>query len=117
MNVRWKVTDSQGRKIILKQSTYDEHIIGDHGTRDAEIRKLMELKVKQTLIAPDVIIEDSSARHLYYSTIVIRYEMHDYKIKTLKVVVDTDRIPHEIVTWTPLRKGDSIKDGVIIYER
>ena len=117
MNIRWEVTDSQNRKVVLKQSTYDEHITGDHDLRDAKVRKLMESQVRRTLSSPDVIIKDTTSRLLYYNTIVIRYETRLPKIKTLKVVVDTDRSPHEVVTWTPLRKGDSIKDGVIIYER
>ena len=116
MDIRWTVKDIQGREIILKQTTYDEHITEDHDLQDAKFRKSMEPRVKQTLISPDVIIKDGK-RNLYYNTVVIRHEEGLPKVKILKVVVDADRIPNEVITWTPLRKGDAIRNGVIFYER
>lgn len=115
--IRWKITDVQGREIILKETTYAEHILGDHAEEDARIRECMEPQIKRTLISPDIIIQDEVGRNLYYNTVVIRYEGRAAKIKILKVVVETDREPNEIVTWTPLRKGDNIKNGEIEYER
>ena len=116
MDICWAVKDIQRREIILKQTTYDEHITEDHSVQDFNFRKSMEPRVKQTLISPDIIIKDGK-RNLYYNTVVIRHEEGLPKVKILKVVVDADRIPNEVVTWTPLRKGDAIRNGVIIYER
>ena len=95
--------------------TYDEHIMGDHGEEDAEMRKFLELQAKGTLTNPGLIVKDEPGRLLYYSTIGIQAENRIMKIKIMKVVTETDREPAEVVTWTPLRKGDNIRNGVIIY--
>lgn len=101
----------------MRQKSYAEHVTGDHSDRDAKIRQAMEPQVRQTISSPDVIVEDTDGRHLYYNTIVIRFDERTPKIKILKVVTETDRTPGEVVTWAPQRKGDTIENGVIIYER
>ncbi len=115
--IRWKVEDPQGRQVILKVTTYEEHVIGDHETRDAKVREETEHNAKQTIISPNIIIEDDASRHLYYNAIVISENERPQKVKLLKVVVDSDRNPNEVVTWLSLRKGEKIEGGAIIYER
>ena len=117
VKIRWRQKDIQGREIILKQETYAEHIMGDHESADARLRANLEEQIKLTLQSPDAIIRDETGRRLYYNTVIIRNESLSAKIKILKVVVETDRHPHEVVTWTPLRKGDSIRNGAIEYAR
>ncbi len=117
IDIRWEVEDPQGRQVILKLSTYEEHLIGDHETRDAKIREETEHNAKQAIISPDIIIEDDALRHLYYNAIAISENEQSHKIKILKVIVDSDRTPNEVVSWIPLRKGDKVGGGAIIYER
>lgn len=110
--MRWEVTDPLGNKIFLKNSTYHEHILASHGTKDAMYRAQIEKEAQRTLTAPSLIVFDGM-RHLYYRAIGIIDDI--LKIRTLKVVVETDRTPQEVVTWTVLRKGDNIK-GEIVYD-
>lgn len=116
--VRWRVEDPQGRQVILKQSTYENHIIGDHELQDARIRIEAEPSAKQTVISPALIIEDDTQRRLYYNVVIICDAEQRRKIKTLKVVVETDRSPNEVITWVILRKGESVGENeAIVYER
>lgn len=110
--MRWEVTDPLGNKILLKNSTYSEHILASHSSKDANYRSQIEKESRQTIENPTLIVFDGT-RNLYYRTIGIIDEV--LKIRTLKVVVETDRTPQEMVTWTILRKGDNVK-GVIIYD-
>lgn len=117
IKIRWEVTDPQGRQVVLKENTYEHHVIGDHDTQDVKIRARTEKNAKQTIINPNLIAKDDSTRHLYYNAVAIRDEENNTKVKLLKVVVDADRTPNEVVTWTPIRKGDNLGCGAIIYER
>ena len=108
--MRWKVTDPLGNEIFLKNSTYTEHILGDHEDKDKSYRKMLEPLAIQTLIDPRYIVKDGK-RRLYYDLIVA--EKNPLKLRILKVVVD---FGGEVVTWTTLRKGDSIFEGGIIYD-
>ena len=113
--MRWKVTDPLGNEIFLKNSTYTEHILASHGAKDAMYRAQIESEAQRTLKAPTLIVFDGM-RNLYYRAIGLVDEMGELlKIRTLKVLVETDRTPQEVVTWTILRKGDNVK-GAIIYD-
>ena len=110
MEVRWEVTDPLGNKVSLKTSTYTEHILGDHEDKDKAYRKMLEPLAKQTLISPRHIVRDGE-RLLYYD--LITAEKNPLKLRILKVVADTGG---EVVTWTTLRKGDSIIKGEVVYD-
>ena len=118
-NIRWKVTDPLGNEVILKESTFSEHILGDHQMADAEYRKMAETQVKNVIVNPQIIIEDKrdNARHIFYKIVLIPCVGEKIKrLTNLKVVVDTDRKPHQIVTWMlPSKLKDKIMEEGIIY--
>ena len=99
--IRWKVIDPLGNEVILKESTFREHILGDHQMADAEYRKIAETQAKAIIQNPQLIIEDKEDknRHIFYKIISMPYDDVKKKLTTLKVVVDTDRTPHAIATW------------------
>lgn len=67
--MRWKVTAPLGNEIFLKNSTYTEHILGDHEDKDKSYRKMLVPLAIQTLIDPRYIVKDGK-RRLYYDLIV-----------------------------------------------
>ena len=107
--VRWSVSNPFGAEIILKAKTYEEHVMGDYNEKDSSYRKMLECNAKQVLTNPRYIINDN-ARHLYYDLILA-----DEHLRIMKVVVEIDRVPNEVVTWAVLRKGEIIR-GEIIYD-
>ena len=113
----WTVTDPQDRKVVLKKSTFDFHIAGtDHDKKDRDFRKKIATQAKKTIAKPEFIIKEEQ-RNIYFSLVKVPHENDCIKIKPMKVVVDADRIPNEIVTWTVMRKmNDTIKSEAIIYE-
>lgn len=114
--IRWQVKDPQNRIVVLKKSTYEKHIGEDHSPKDAMFRKEMEEQAKYTITSPGLIIE-RNLRHLYYKIVSISYG-DDVKIKPMKVIVDADREPNEVVTWLAMTKmKDTAEAGEIIYER
>lgn len=112
--MRWKVTNPLGDEVVLRELTFKEHILGDHYSADAAFRAALEPAAKFTVTNPHLIIDDNG-RHLYYRLTTF-IEEDDVKVKILKVVIDTDRTPHGVVTWTTARKGDAVKKGAVIYE-
>ena len=100
-NIRWKVTDPLGNEVILKESTFSEHILGDHQMTDAEYRKMAEIQAKAIIQNPQLIIEDKEDknRHIFYKIILMPFDDSKKKLTALKVVVDTDRTPHAVATW------------------
>lgn len=109
-DIRWSITDPLGNKIVLKTSTFDEHIIGDHGDKDGEYRKMLEPSAQLVLASPSAIINDGS-RKIYYDLIALE-QSPELKIRMMKVVVEDNG---EVVTWTLQRKGDSIPGGELVY--
>ena len=116
-DIRWSISDPLGNKIALKTSTFHEHILSDHADEDAKIRQKLESSAIATLINPSLIAEDNqnNSRHIYYGVVALQYEEPELRVKMFKVVVETDRTPNEVVTWTVLRRGDRIENGVILY--
>ena len=100
-NIRWKVTDPLGNEVILKESTFQEHILGDHQMEDAECRKIAEVQAKAVIQNPQLIIKDEEDknRHIFYKIILMPYDGLKKRLMALRVVVDTDRTPHAIATW------------------
>lgn len=116
-DIRWSITDPLGNKIVLRTSTFHEHILGDHANEDAKMRIKLEPHAFETLVRPSAIVKDreNNSRRIYYSVVALQYEEPEWHFKILKVVVETDRTPNEVVTWMVVRRGDKIKDGVMIY--
>ena len=117
-DIAWTITDPQKRKVVLKRSTLDKHIAGaDHDPRDSEFRKKIMHQAQQTIVDPEFIIKENS-RNTYLSLVNVPYQDNFDKLKTLKIVVDSDRHPNEVVTWLPLKKFNStIESEAIIYAR
>ena len=114
--IRWQVEDPQSRQVVLKQITYEKHVIEDHSDKDAIFRKNIESQVKNVIMNPDFIVAEEP-RNLYYKLVGIGAEKY-IKLKTMRVVVDADREPNEIVTWIPMSKvKGEVKAEAIIYER
>ena len=108
--IRWKITDPLGNEVCLKESTYIEHILKDHSPQDSAYRMQIEREARITILTPSLIVSDGE-RNLYYKVIGLTGE--NLKIRMLKVVVEKNRNPQEVVTWTILRKGDNVKGDVI----
>lgn len=114
--IRWQVEDPQSRQVVLKQITYESHVIEDHSDKDAVFRKNVEGQVKNVIVNPDFIVAEEP-RNLYYKLVSIGAEEY-IKLKIMKVVVDADKEPNEIVTWIPMSKvKEKLKAEAIIYER
>ncbi len=116
-DIRWSITDPLGAKIVLKTSTFHEHILSDHADEDSKIRQKLESCAIATLINPSLIAEDNedNSRHIYYGVVALQYKEPELRVKMFRVVVDTDRTPNQVVTWTVVRRGDKIEDGVMLY--
>ena len=117
-NIRWKVTDPLGNEVILKESTYQEHIKKDHLFSDAEYRQKAEILAREIIKNPQLLIvnKEKLNRHVYYKIVTVPCENGRESLKILKIVADTDRNPHEIVTWMLQSKlKDTIKKEWIIY--
>ena len=107
---RWSITDPLGNRIVLKTSTFDEHIIGDHEDKDSEFRQMLEPSAQMVLASPNLVTQDET-RRLYYGLIASK-QNDNLKVRILKVVVEENG---EVVTWTLQRKGESILGGELVY--
>ena len=117
--IRWEETDPQGRRVVLKASTFDEHIKKDHDDDDAAIRIKNEEHAKKAIARPHLVILDPEDhdRHIYYRIILANNGEPLKKVKNMRVVVDTDREPNEVVTWIVEKKmKGSAKKEWIIYD-
>lgn len=116
--IRWSVTDPLGNEVILKESTFQEHIRKDHKFSDSEYRQKAELKASETIKNPQMIIvnKEKSNRHVYYKIVTMPCDEDRESLKIMKIVVDTDRKPNQIVTWILQSKlKDTIKEGWLEY--
>lgn len=109
--IRWAQVNPFNHVVVLRQDTFDAHICGDHPDTDAAARKLLEDQVpvvieKPSIIYRDVKNEDNPGRYKYWGHVTIKGGS-GFKIRGLLAVVETNRTPHEIVTWT---QKDKIKD-------
>jgi hypothetical protein len=79
--------------------------------------KKLLIPARQTIIDPEFIISEKS-RNTYFSLVAILYKDNLFKLKPLKVIVDADRQPNEVVTLIPENKlKETVKSEAIIYER
>ena len=119
---RWEVTDPLGNVVVLKSTTYYQHIMDDNDKSETEIENLtyVEEYVKNIIQNPRYIYKDvdyeNNQRHRYIDLVGIPDFNH---LQALVVVVDTDRTPHEVVTWTikrNLKQERILEEGGIIYD-
>lgn len=114
--IRWNVTDPQGRQVILKQSTYEKHIIDDHKPEDSAFRRKIELQAKKTITNPQLIIAKEQ-RHEYHRLARVSFKEDIEKLKHINVIVDADRDPNEVVTFIASSNvHGTLETGSIIYE-
>ncbi len=115
--IRWEAIDPQGRRVILKQSTFDEHIRQAHEPDDALIRIKNEEHAKRAVAYPHVVLRDPTDhdRHIYYRIILANNGTDLKKIRNMRVIVYTDREPNEVVTWIVERKlkGEAKKEWIV----
>ena len=114
--IRWEVANPQGRPVILKQSTYENHIISDHRPEDAAFRLKIELQAQKAISNPQFIIAKEK-RHEYHRIVRVPFEENKEKLKHMKVIVDADRDPNEVVTFiAPSNLRCTLETGSVIYE-
>ena len=115
----WNTNNPLGISVILKQSTYDEHISDEPKRTELEVENLQAVlqNVKGIIEHPRFIYCDKNfegnSRQRYLDFVF----MEDRSaIRSLVVIVDTDREPNEIVTWTikrNLSQENPSKDEII----
>lgn len=119
-DTRWTIIDNSGNTIILKQSTYTDHIVGDHADKDAKIRIEAEPCAKCTLQNPRIIAKDlvREGRFQYIGIATVSNDEYDtaVKLKNIVVVVDKNVVPYEVVTWI-VQRNTSINKEAIIYDQ
>lgn len=118
-SVRWSVMNPYGHEVVLRQETYDSHVVGDHDNSDAKMRKAIEEQAKIVIQSPSVIYEeeDHVGRYKYKGLITIPCDNNQMKLCGLLAIVDTDRTPHELVTWMAQNKvKDTLPEKGVVYD-
>ncbi|MGL4665961.1 MAG: hypothetical protein ACRCWA_13180, partial [Clostridium butyricum] len=109
----FSTTDPLGRRVLLKQSTWDEHIKDRHDETGIDI-------IKKNIENPNCIIEndktqlEDAKRQCYYS-----FNTAGTKLYINKTVVEfkNNNVSGEVVTNYILRKlNDSIIEGGVVYD-
>ncbi len=114
--IRWKVTDPLGNEIVLKQSIFVRHIMGDHSNKDAEVRSLIEDQVKFVLQYPYFIIKDREFNDRWKYLGLVEIPQENHKIKTVGIIIEVEKNPFNIITWYARRVMDELViDGGMIY--
>lgn len=112
--IRWIVTNPYNHEVVLKQETYDKHIDNDHSAADAIVRKSMEELTLSVIESPRYIIEDINFdnRYQYIDVLPVNTD-GQISLKMFKVIIDTSRYPHEVVTWMPVRNKIRVEGGIL----
>ena len=113
----WSVKNPYGHDVILKEDTYNNHLITDHNKTDAEFRKKMANSIPEIIAHPSYIVKDKEHddRYQYIAPTIISVDNIQSKIKLITTFIDTDRNPHEVVTWFP-KKDMTVNKGDVVYE-
>lgn len=118
-NIAWSVNSPLGNEVILKQSTFDNHIEGEEKRSEKEVANLQSVAkdVKRIVEKPRFIYcdanYDENKRCRYLDTVFMETSS---AIRSLVVIVDTDRTPNEVVTWTikrDLKQENTTKDRIL----
>ena len=114
--VKWTRNDPRGFKVILKESTYTEHIIGDHSDGDTKGRIIASDFAPDIIEKPRYIFRTSSSeeqgRETYFDTMIID---ETGKLRCIVVVVDAEKEPREVITVLLERKikNTLTKEGLL----
>ena len=106
-DVLWRAVDPLKYEVVLKKSTYDAHIIGDHSEEDGAERKLYGGQAKSVIERPRFIIllgTKGGRERLMYLDFVLVPKDGRIKLRGLTVIVEKDPMPREVVTWNPINK-------------
>ncbi|MBR1579605.1 MAG: hypothetical protein IJ668_03820 [Selenomonadaceae bacterium] len=115
-SVRWAVTDPLGKKIMLYDFTFENHIVSDHESKDAANRAAIEAHAQYSIANPRFIIRDRKyeGRRKYLDLVDVPENVED-KIRSFTIIVDEN---DAVVTWIPKRslnegatKGEKIYDA------
>ncbi len=114
---QWVVTNPLGIEVTLKQSTFDAHIMDAVARTDVQLRNLALVSdaVREIIQEPRFIYYDENPQRQRYIDLISFKELNH--LQGLVVVVDTDRIPNEVVTWTIKRDLKQEKGGIIYDSR
>lgn len=118
--IKW-VTSSpcDDQQVVLKESTFNDHVIGDHQSADRTFRLTLEKQVKRVVEKPSIVLEDKTNPQRYDHIRMISVHDPQSEERTaihLQVIVDMSRTPHEVITWIPCDKLDIGKRRVIYDE-
>lgn len=113
----WIVESPLGDQVALKRHTYESHIGIDHA--DDASRMIVYPYVKSIISDPRFIIRDvdyETNQRVKYIDLVADEALES--LKSVVVVVETNRTPHEVVTWMAKSKlqQEKFKGGGIIYD-
>ena len=113
----WSVKNPYGHDVVLKEDTYNNHVIDDHNKTDADFRKKTADSIPNIVKHPSYIVKDKEHddRYQYIAPAMIPINNEESKIKLITTVVDTDRNPHEVVTWIP-KKSLNVNKGDVVYD-
>lgn len=117
-SIRWSAVNPYNHLVVLKQDTYEYHVIDDHAEKDAEQRAAIEKHTRCLIEQPRYIYQDNvrDTRYKYFDTILIKTDT-GVKMKGLMAVIETDCNPHEVVTWMPQSKlKEEIPEGKVVYD-
>lgn len=105
--IRWSVIDPLGNEIVLKESVFIDHVLGEHKTKDADIRASLEEQVKIILQSPRFIIKDRNFpnRRKYLDLVAVTVSGTN-KVKTVGIIVEVEVEPFVVVTWYARRVMD-----------
>jgi hypothetical protein len=118
---KWIVKNPIGNEVALSTETFDAHIVDDPDRTDTEVENLIAVfdRVKEVVESPRYIYYDvnydSNQRHRYMDVIDCEFIDH---LTGLVCIVETDRNPHEIVTYMIKSnlKQEKIKERGVIYD-
>lgn len=115
--LEWTVEGPLGL-VVLKKSTVDYHIQGDHTSEDAEFRLKLIDGVRNTVRSPRYIAndEDSVDAEGYARCIYIDSELCDDTIRIIVAFVDRRKNPNEVASFLGTKKF-KVKPENVIYNR
>lgn len=116
--IEWTVTGPLG-KVILKKSTLEFHIQGDHHPTDAEPRMKIVEQIRSTVMSPRCIIYDTDSADAdgYARSIYIDCELCDDKIKMTIAFIDDRKNPKEVASFLGTTKSIKYRREDVIYDR
>lgn len=119
--ILWERIDPQGRRVKLTKERLDDHIQGDHNSKDARYRACISELVAGTIEAPLYISKNSpnpdDKRLNYVNLGWAEAEEQGSTLKLIFVVTDSQR--EEVVTFFPRRdlKGKgNMRREMVIYD-